>query len=57
MVREQMHADERYAILEIDVEEVKNNMVRGNIGSAITFLPKAEHQAWFDAALGGVEQM
>jgi flavin reductase (DIM6/NTAB) family NADH-FMN oxidoreductase RutF len=57
VVRERMHADERSAILEIDVEEVKNDMVRGSIGSAITFFPEAEHQAWFDAALGEVEEM
>ena len=57
MVREQIHTDERSAILEIDVEEVKNDMVRGNIGSAVTFFPEAEHQAWFDPALGEVEQM
>jgi len=57
VVREQMHTDERSAILEIDIEEAKNDMVRGHVGSAITFFPKAEHQAWFDAALGEVEQM
>jgi len=57
VVRKQMNTDERSAILEIDVEEVKNDMVRGSIGSAITFFPEAEHQAWFDAALGEVDEM
>ena len=57
VVRERMNSDERSAILEIDVEEVKNDMVAGDIGSAITFFPRDEHQAWFEAALAEVEEM
>jgi len=57
VVREQMNADERSAILEIDVEEVKNDVVAGSIGSAITFFPRDEHQAWFEAVLAEVEEM
>jgi len=58
VVREQMHASEQSAILEIDVEEVKNDMPRsGTIGSAITFFPLDEYQAWFEAVLAEVEDM
>ena len=52
-----MHTEERSAILEIDVEEVHNDMVRRNTASAITFFPEAEHQAWFQAVLGAVKEM
>jgi hypothetical protein len=57
VVREQMNASEQSAILEIDVEEVKNDMVAGTIGSAITFFPQDEHRAWFEAVLVEVESM
>jgi hypothetical protein len=58
VVREQMNADENAAILEIDVEEVKNDMVRtGDIGSAITFFPKDEALDWFEVILGDMEGM
>jgi flavin reductase (DIM6/NTAB) family NADH-FMN oxidoreductase RutF len=57
VVRERMNTDEHSAILEIDVEEVKNDMVAGAIGSAITFFPRDEHQDWFEAALAEVEEM
>ena len=57
VLREQMKIDERSAILEIDIEEVKNDMVAGAIGSAITFFPRDEHRDWFEAALSEVEEM
>ena len=58
VVREHMNADENAAILEIDVEEVKNDMVRmGDIGSAITFFPKDRVLYWFEAILGELEGM
>lgn len=57
VVRERMNIDERSAILEIDVEEVKNDMVAGAIGSGITYFPCDEHQDWFEAALAEVEEM
>jgi hypothetical protein len=56
VVRERMNTDERSAILEIDVQEVKNDMVMGDIGSAITFFPRDEHQDWFEAALAELEE-
>jgi hypothetical protein len=58
VVRERMNASEHSAILEIDVEEVKNDMPRtGTIGSEITFFPRDEHQDWFEAVLAEVEEM
>ena len=57
VVRERMNASEQSAVVEIDVEEVKNDMVAGAIGSAITFFPRDEHQAWFEAVLAEVEDM
>jgi len=58
VVRERMHVDENDAALEIDVEEVKNDMVRsGSIGSGISFTPRDEVKHWFDAALAELEAM
>jgi hypothetical protein len=58
VVREQMDIGEHYAALEIDIEEVKNDMVgSGDVGSGITFFPHTETQDWFDAALGELEDM
>jgi hypothetical protein len=57
VVRERMSMDERSAILDIDVEEVKNDMVAGAIGSAIAFFPRDEHKDWFEAALAELEEM
>lgn len=52
VVREEMETGEHYAVLEIEIEAVKNDMVRsGTVGSAITFYPHEQHQPWFDAAL------
>ena len=40
VVKERMDTGEQSAIVEIDVEEVKNDMIRrGAIGSAVTFSP------------------
>jgi hypothetical protein len=58
VVKEKMDTGEHYAVLDIDVESVKNDMVRsGVIGSAITFFPRNELQSWFDAALAEIEGM
>jgi hypothetical protein len=58
VVRERMEMHEHSAAIEIDVEEVKNDMVgSGTVGSAITFFPKAELQGWFDAALRELEKL
>lgn len=56
VVKEHMTADEHSAILEIDIEVVKNDMVRsGIVESAITFSPLAGHLDWFRAALSELE--
>jgi uncharacterized pyridoxamine 5'-phosphate oxidase family protein len=56
VVREQMLAAEESALVEIDVEEVKNDMVRsGLIESGIGFKPLAQVQDWFDAVIGEAE--
>jgi hypothetical protein len=58
LVKEAMDTGEHYAVLDIDVDEVKNDMVRsGVIGSAITFFPHGEIESWFDAALAEIENM
>jgi len=58
VARERMNADEHSAILEIDVEEVKNDMVRtGVIESAITFSPRDKVRDWFEAVIGEAEDM
>ncbi|KYK33580.1 MAG: pyridoxamine 5'-phosphate oxidase family protein [Theionarchaea archaeon] len=58
VVRKQMNADEHYAVVDIDVEEVKNDMVRTVvIESAITVSVPDEYQGWFEASLGEVEEM
>jgi hypothetical protein len=58
VVRERMKVHEHSAVLEVEVEEVKNDMPRtGLIGSAITFFPKDEFEAWFEGVLGELEAM
>jgi len=60
VVREQMDCDEYHAVVEIDVEEVKNDMIRAP-GSAIAspielFIPE-QHIGWFLSAIGEIEEM
>jgi hypothetical protein len=58
VVREQMHTSEGSAIVDIDVDEVKNDMVRsGAIESAIAFSPWDEVRDWFEAAIGEAEDL
>ena len=58
VVRERMNTDEHYAIVEIDVKEVKNDIVRSVvIESPIAISAKDEMQDWFQAVLGEVEEM
>ena len=60
VVRERMRHDEQFAILEIDVEEVKNDMAyRIVVESGIEIVAKEAHRPWYDAAmaeLGDMEQ-
>ena len=56
VVRERMEHDESFAALEIDVEEVKNDMVyRAVIDSGITIHAKEKHQSEYDAAMAELE--
>ena len=51
-VREQAHHDEQFAILDIDVEEVKNDMAyRVVVESGIEIVPKERHKPWYDAVM------
>jgi hypothetical protein len=53
-----LDTDKHYAIVDIDVEEVKNDMVRiVQIESAIAVSVPAEYQKWFDTLLGELEDM
>lgn len=58
LVKERMETHEHSAILEIDVEQVKNDMVgSGTIGSGITFFPQDDFKDWFEAALGEIDEL
>ncbi len=58
VVRERMNADESHAIVEIDVEEVKNDMIRGVvIDKTVMISVIEERKDWFEAVLGEVEEM
>jgi len=58
LVKEQMAADENYAILEMQVEEVKNDMVKTVvIESPITVAPQFAYEDWFDTALSELENI
>jgi hypothetical protein len=57
-VREQMEIGEHLAILEIDVEEVKNDMMRrGVIDSAVGFTPPDELRGYYVGAIAEIEDM
>ena len=56
VVRERMNADENYAVVEIDVEEVKNDMVRSVvIESGIMLSAVDPWRDWFRAVLSEAE--
>jgi hypothetical protein len=58
VARERMTAAEQHAVVEIDVEEVKNDMVRGVvIESPVTVSVLDERQDWFEAVLRELEGM
>ena len=57
VARERMDHDEEFAILEIDVEEVKNDMAyRIIIDSAITIHARDKYKPWYDAAMAELEE-
>jgi len=52
VVKQRMNHDEHFAMLEIDIEEVKNDMTyRVVIDSAITISAKAKYQPWYEATM------
>jgi hypothetical protein len=52
-----MEADKNYAIFEIQVDEVKNDMVKTVvIDSPLTASPRYEYEEWFDTALRELER-
>jgi hypothetical protein len=52
VVRERAHHDEQFAIVEIDVDEVKNDMVyRIVVESGIEIVPKERHKPWYSAVM------
>jgi hypothetical protein len=58
MVKEEMDTGEHLAVLEIDVEEVKNDMMRrGTIESAIGFSPPEDLMAYYVGAIAEIEDM
>ena len=58
LVREQMNLDEHMAVLEIDVEEVKNDTVRGGaISSAAELFVIGSYGEYYVAACAEVEDM
>jgi len=59
VVREQMNADRNYAIVEIEVQQVKYDMVRiVTIDDTIRISPRGEEATkWFQAVVGEVEEM
>ena len=58
VVKEWMAHDEHFAIVEIDVEEVKNDMAyRVIIEGTITISAKERFKPWYDAAMREVESL
>ena len=58
VVKEQMEVAEYSAILEIDVEEVKNDMMRrGSINSEICFAPPEDLMHFYVGAIAEIEDM
>ena len=56
VVREHMEVNRDSAVLEIDIEEVKNDMAgRIAIESGISISPRGGSREWFDAVLGELE--
>jgi hypothetical protein len=52
VARERAHHDEQFAILDIDVEEVKNDMAyRVVVESGIEIVPKEKHKPFYSAAM------
>jgi hypothetical protein len=58
VVREKTALDEYFALLEIDIEEVKNDMIRRVvIDNPITISARDKFKKWFDNLIGEMEAM
>lgn len=58
VARERMEHDERFAVVDIDIEEVKNDMTRLIvIEGAITFSVREEYRSWHEAAVAELGAM
>ncbi|MBN1459122.1 MAG: pyridoxamine 5'-phosphate oxidase family protein [Armatimonadetes bacterium] len=58
VIREHMEVNRDSAVIEIDIEEVKNDMAgRIAIESGISISPRGGSREWFDAVLGELEGM
>ena len=58
IAKECLDADEHHAAMDIDIEEVKNDMVRRLvIESGVTVSVKEGFAGWFDSLLGEIEGM
>jgi hypothetical protein len=58
VVQERMDTGDHLAVVEIDVEEVKNDMMRrGAIESAASFAPPEELRAYYVGAIAEIEDM
>ena len=58
VVRERAHYDEQFAIVEIDVDEVKNDMIyRVVVESGIEIVPKERHKSWYSAVMAELGDM
>jgi hypothetical protein len=58
VVRERSHHDEQFAILEIDIAEVKNDMAyRIVVESGIEIVPKERHKPWYGAVMAELEDV
>lgn len=58
IAREIMEADPNYAVIEIDIDMVKNDMVRRIVlQSAITIHIPDQYMGWFEALLGELDTM
>jgi hypothetical protein len=56
VVRERMKHDEQFAVLEIDIEQVKNDMVyRIVIESGIMIAAREQFKPWYEAAMAELE--
>lgn len=58
VVRERMEHDKDFAVVEIDIDEVKNDMAyRIIVKSGIEIAAKEKHQSWYDEAMAELEAM